>query len=99
MKIFDLKKMESNENRNKNVFYQVKEFKARIIELPSDGEIPPCEMASYVVFYIIEGTAETTVNNEKAIIREGQCLVTEPATLSMRTKNGVKILGVQIMQQ
>jgi len=28
MQIFDLKKMESNEDRNKNVFYHVKEFKA-----------------------------------------------------------------------
>jgi quercetin dioxygenase-like cupin family protein len=99
MKIFDLKKMEFDENRDKNVFYHVEEFKTRIIVLPSGGEIPPCEMASYVIFYVIEGTAEATINKEKILISEGHCLITEPTTLSMRTKSGVKLLGVQITKR
>jgi len=98
MRIFDLKTMEAypKEERNKNVFYQVKEFKARIIELPSGDEIPACEMKSHVIFYVINGTAEVRVNEEKTPIREGQCLITEPATLSMKTESGVKIMGIQI---
>ena len=98
MKVFDLNAMKSYpyEERDKNVFYKSQQFKARIIELPPDGEMPTCEMASYVIFYVIGGTAEINVNQEKANIKGGQCLITEPATLSMKTKDGVKILGLQV---
>ena len=100
MQIFNLKTIKSypyNE-RDKNVFYKANEFKTRIIELPPGGEMPTCEMASYVVFYVIKGTIEIKVNQEKTILKEGQCLITEPATLTMKTQNGVKVMGVQIMK-
>lgn len=98
MQLFNLKTMKSYpyEERDKNVFYKAKEFKARIIELPPGGEIPTCEMLSYVIFYVIKGTAEAKVNQEKIILKEGQCLITEPATLSMKTQDGVKMMGIQI---
>jgi len=86
------------EERDKNVFYKTKEFKARIIELPPGGEMPTCEMLSYVIFYVIKGTAEAKVNQEKIILKEGQCLITEPATLSIKTQEGVKMMGIQIMK-
>lgn len=100
MQVFELKSMVSNpyEERDKNIFYKAKEFKARIIELPPGGEMPTCEMISYVIFYVIEGEAEVNVNQEKTNIKEGQCLITNPATLSMRTKDGVKIMGMQVMK-
>jgi len=100
MQTFNLETMKSHpyEERDKNVFYKAKEFKARIIELPPGGEMPTCEMLSYVIFYVIKGTAEAKVNQEKIILKEGQCLITEPATLSMKTQNGVKIMGIQIMK-
>jgi len=100
MKVFDLKAMVAYpyEERDKNVFYKAKEFKARIIELPPGGEIPDCEMASYVIFYVIQGSAEVKVNQENVNIKEGQCLITEPATLSMRTNDGVKIMGIQVVK-
>jgi len=82
--------------REKNVFYQATQFKARIIDLPAGGAMPTCEMASHVLFYVIQGEAEVQVNGEAASIKEGQCLISEPATLSMRTGHGVKILGVQV---
>ncbi len=98
MRVFNPKTMTSYpyEERDKNVFYKTEEFKARIIELPPGGEIPTCEMASYVIFYAIDGTAEVTVNQQKTNIKEGQCLITEPATLSMKTKDGVRIMGIQV---
>ncbi len=42
MKVFDLNEMTAApyEQRGKNVFYQAKEFKTRIIELPPDGKMP-----------------------------------------------------------
>jgi quercetin dioxygenase-like cupin family protein len=96
--IFDLKTMTAHpyEQREKNVFFQAKEFKARLIELPPGGEIPPCEMSSYVVFCVIAGSTEIVVEGEKFTLKEGQCLITEPATLTMHTVDGVKILGIQI---
>ena len=67
MQVFDVKAMVAYpyEERDRNVFYSAKEFQARIIELPPGGEIPTCEMASYVTFYVVEGTAEISVNQEK----------------------------------
>jgi quercetin dioxygenase-like cupin family protein len=101
MEIFDIKTMESHPyaEREKNVFYKTSSFKVRIIELPPHGEMPSCKMDSYVMFYILKGEVDIDISQEKKILTEGQCFITEPATLSMRTKNGVKILGVQITQQ
>jgi quercetin dioxygenase-like cupin family protein len=98
MQAFDLKAMVSYpyEERDKNVFYKANEFKARIIELQPGGEMPTCKMGSYVLFYVIEGKVEVKVNQRKATIEEGQCLITEPAILSMKTDNGVKMIGLQI---
>jgi len=98
MKIFDLKAMQSYpyEERDKNVFYKAKEFKTRIIELPSGGEMPTCEMKSYVIFYVVSGMAEVSVNGEIANLEKDQCLITEPAMLSMKTNDGVKIMAIQI---
>jgi len=98
MKIFDLNTMQSYpyEERDKNVFYKVKDFKTRIIELPTGGEMPTCEMESYVIFLVISGAAKVSVNGEIANLEKDQCLITEPATLSMKTKTGVKIMGIQI---
>lgn len=98
MKVFDLKKMKAfpYEEREKNVFFNAKEFRTRIIELPPHGKIPNCEMSSYVIFNVITGNVEVTVNSEKRELKEGQCLITEPASLSMYTENGVKIMGIQI---
>lgn len=100
MQVFDLKAMVSHpyEERDKNVFYKANEFKARIIELPPDGEMPTCEMTSYVVFYVLVGEVEVKVNLRKVTIKEGQCLITEPATLSMKTVHGVKMIGLQIVK-
>ena len=100
MEIFDVKSMTAHpyEQRERNVFYKAKEFKTRIIELPPGGEMPTCEMASYVIFYVISGMAEVRVGQEKGNIREGQCLITEPATLSMRTEGGVRIMGIQVVK-
>ena len=98
MQIFDVKTMKvySYEERKKNVFYESEEFKVRIIGLPPGGEIPDCEMSSYVIFYVIEGMAEAKVNRQKVNIKEGQCLITEPATLSLKTEDGVRMIGIQI---
>lgn len=98
MEIIDFKAMASmpREERETNVVYNAEEFKMRIIKIPADGKIPDCEMPSYVIFYVIEGSAVITVNHEEAGVDEGKCLVTEPATVSMKSASGARIIGIQI---
>ena len=100
MKEFDLSDMKTfpYEQREKNVFCQAKEFKARIVELPPGGEMPTCEMASHVIFYVLNGQVTVTVNSETAELKEKQCLITEPATLSMQTERGVRLMGIQVVK-
>ena len=104
MQVFDLKKIAASlegapkAGKNTLVLYETKEFKLRVVSLPAGGEIPTCEMSSYVVFYVVSGSAEATINQERRQIKEGECLITAPpATLSLKTKGGVKIIGFQIM--
>ena len=98
MKVFNLKEMGEfpYEQRGKNVFYQTDEFKTRIIELPPRGEMPTCEMASHVIFFVLDGEVIVTVNSESMLLKEKQCLITEPATISMMTESRVRLLGIQI---
>ncbi|MBT3362165.1 MAG: hypothetical protein HN929_09095 [Chloroflexi bacterium] len=98
MNVFDLSKMipVPYEQREKNVFYQTKEFKTRIIELPPGGQMPTCEMLSHVIFYVLDGEVRVTVNSEAAVLKEKQCLITEPATISMITEKGVRLMGIQV---
>lgn len=98
MQIFDLNKIKSfpYEKRDKNVFYLTKEFKTRIINLGADEEMPECEMASFVIYYVIEGEAIVKINSVEKVIDAGKCLISEPAILSLKTKHGIKILGIQI---
>jgi len=98
MKVFDLNEMKAfpYERRDKNVFYQAQEFKTRIIELPPGGQMPTCEMAEHVMFYVLDGEARVTVNSEAVVLKEKQCLITEPATISMKTESGARLMGIQI---
>ncbi|KXB06365.1 hypothetical protein AKJ51_03795 [candidate division MSBL1 archaeon SCGC-AAA382A20] len=97
MKVFDLKEMEPEEKAE--VFYNADEFKARLIDLQAGGQIPTCEMNLYVLFYVIDGEVKVTVNGEEKKLDDGNCLVTEPATLSMKTEEGAEILGIQISKR
>ena len=98
MQVFNLKKMTSasNADRQKNIFFQRDEFKTRIIDLKPREEMPTCQMESYVLFYVIAGSAQVAVDHNITELTEGQCLITEPATLAMKSENGVRIMGVQI---
>lgn len=98
MKVFNLNELQSHsyEERDKNVFYSTDEFKTRVIELSIGGQIPPCTMASYVMYIVINGSVEVQVNEDNVKLLENQCLITEPAILSMRTNTGVKMIGIQI---
>ena len=46
-------------------------------------KLPDCKMHEKVIFYVLKGEASIQVNDEKAIIKEGECLISEPASFSM----------------
>ncbi|MCF7891034.1 hypothetical protein K9M78_07435 [Candidatus Bipolaricaulota bacterium] len=94
MKVLDLEELEPEEGAE--VFYEAEEFSGRVIELPTGGSMPPCEMDSYVIFYVIAGEATVSVDEEETGLSRGRCMITEPATLSLETEEGVRILGVQV---
>ena len=98
MKKFDIAGMEPSgyDQREKNVFYQTREFKMRVIGLAPGERLPKCEMASHVVFICLKGEVEMSVGEEKISLSAGQGLVTEPATVSMKTETGARLLGIQI---
>ncbi len=101
MHIFNLYKMESFPygQREKNIFYESREFKTRIIELQAGGSIPECQMPSYVMFVVLKGEAVVAVDSKEAILSEGSCLITEPAVLALSSDKGVRILGIQIKKE
>ena len=98
MKVVNIKSMKTfpYEERGKNVFFSSEKFKLRVIELDPNGKMPLCQMESNVIFYVVEGETEVTVNDETKLLTEGECLISEPGTFSMQSKNGVRILGIQI---
>lgn len=85
-----------NTGKRTEVIHQASNFKIRIIELPPGGSIPPCEMASSVIFHVLAGAVNITSDGETAYVKEGQGIVSEPATISMSTKTGARLLGIQI---
>ena len=100
MQIFNLDSIKTfpYEERDKNVFFKSKEFKTRIISLLPGEKIPECEMASYVIFIVLEGEVNVKVNKGKANLVKNQCLITEPSLISMQSIKGARILGIQIVK-
>ncbi|HAQ17905.1 MAG TPA: hypothetical protein DCR40_01575 [Prolixibacteraceae bacterium] len=101
MKIFDTKTLQAfpYSERQRNVFFQVDEFKMRIIELEKDQQLPECQMNSYVIFSLVSGEVEVIVDNQKSLLKEGELLVSEPAKFSMKATRASRLLGLQINKQ
>ncbi len=101
MKIFKIKALKAFplSERQRNVFFQVDEFKMRIIELEKDQQLPECLMSSYVIFSLVSGEVEVMVNNEKTLLKEGELLVSEPANFSMKAIKASRLVGIQINKQ
>ena len=99
VEVYDLSSMESYpyEKREKCVLHQEREFKTRIVALEPGGTRPECEMSSHVIFLVLNGAVKVRVDAEEAALREAQCLITEPATASMRTGVGV-LLHIRLLQ-
>jgi quercetin dioxygenase-like cupin family protein len=98
MEIFDLMNVTAQgyENRQVNVIYQNDFFKTRVIVLEAGGKIPECQMDTYVMFYVVKGEVLLKKNEDTSPLKENQVFITEPALLSMESKTGARLMGVQI---
>lgn len=98
MVTYNLKELEPAEFEDspQKIFYEGDNFTTRIIKLSVGSEIPDCEMSASVIFVVISGRVKVKVNNESSELNEGECLVTESATLSMQSEEGAKVMGIQI---
>mgnify|MGYP005840128277 FL=1 len=99
MKVFDLNDIHVHpfEERDKNVVFQSEAFKVRLIELEAGGEIPRCNMAMNVLFCILQGEGVIVVNEVSSQVKPHSLVITPPATISMKSKKGIRVLGIQIM--
>ena len=99
MEIFDLN--DSNvyplEERDKNVLFQSGVFKVRLIQLEAGGEIPPCAMAMNVIFCVLRGKGTITVDDKTNQVKPHSLIITPPATISMKSDEGMRVLGIQIV--
>lgn len=77
------------------MFYSSDGLKMRIIELGLGEAISPCEMAQHVISSVISGSADVTVDGETAHAMNGHCVATPPATVSMKSLEGARIMAVQ----
>jgi mannose-6-phosphate isomerase class I len=98
MEIYDLMKLDAQgyEKRQVNVFFQNDTFKARVIVLEAGGKIPECQMDTFVMFYVVKGEVTLRKNAESFVLKENQVFITEPALLSMESKSGARLMGIQI---
>ena len=99
MEIFDLNDIFVHplEERDRNVLFQTETFKVRLIQVDSGGEIPPCTMATNVLFCILQGEGIITVNGKTNQVKPHSLVIAPPATISMRSNEGMKLLGIQIV--
>ncbi len=100
MEIFDFNKITgfTYEERHKNVLHKTGDFKIRVIDLPENGTIPECEMATHVVFVVMHGQVDITVNGKEYSLFEKQSMASDPAVFSMKTREGTKLMGIQIQK-
>ena len=96
MQILDLKTMELDREQKTKEVYSAEGLKVRVIRLTAGAEIPDCKMVSYVIFHVLQGNVEITVNQKPVTVNEGQALVCEPSTISMKSLDGAKIMGIQM---
>ena len=99
MEIFDLNDLNVYpfEERDKNVLFQSGTYKVRLIQLEAGGEIPRCAMVMNVLFCVLQGKGVITVNDKANEVRPHSLIITPPTTISMKTDEGMRVLGIQIV--
>lgn len=98
MKIYDLNSLSTEKNHGIGTlpFHEEDTFKNRIIDLEKGASMPACDMTQNVIFMVLSGEITVHHNDQSHTLSMHQMFVSEPATLSMTTKEGARVLGIQI---
>lgn len=86
------------EERHKNILHISSDFKIRVIDLPENGKMPECAMATHVIFVVMQGQVDITVNGKEYNLNQKQSMASEPAVFSMKTCEGAKLMAIQIQK-
>ena len=91
----------SKEGPAKSIFYDEGNLKAQLMCLKAGQLIPPCKMGNDVLFYVIQGEGEISVDNEKENLFAGVSIVVprEAESRSISAKTDMVILGVQARKE
>lgn len=99
MNAFNIKEMTgfSSDRILKTVFYEQGNLKAQIMCLSAGQVIPPCRMDHDVLFYVVEGQGEITIDNESQSVIIGHCVIAPKSADSrgIRAMTDLVILAVQ----
>lgn len=86
-----------DERPMREIFYDAGGIKAQLICLRAKQVIPPCKMDNDVLFYVIEGKGEITVDNKKEKLRTKVSVIVpkEAKSRSISAESNLVILAVQ----
>ena len=95
----DIKKLINYNSQGpyKNIFYDHENIKAQIVCLKAGQQIPPCQMNHDVLFFIIQGEGEITVDNKKEKIKPMISIIVpkKANSRSILAKTDMVILAIQ----
>ena len=94
MKLFNLSEIKFHPEKDKNVLAENNKFKIRNIELECGEQIPECNMENWVLFYVRKGKGKIFINKKETIMAKESLVFTEPAMVSIKAKEAMKILGI-----
>lgn len=88
----------SDEGPVKEIFYDRGNLKAQVVCLKAGQMIPPCKMTNDVLFYIIEGEGEITVDDKKETLYPcvSVAVPKEAKSRSILVKTKMVILAMQV---
>ena len=70
----------------------------KIFDLNDSNVYPFEERDKNVLFCVLQGKGIITVNEKSNEVKPHSLLITPPATISMMSDEGMKVLGIQIVK-
>ncbi len=88
----------SQEAHTKYVFFESDKLKAQVVCLEADQQIPPCQMDSDVIFFVLEGKGKIIIDEKEEILAKTSWVFVpkENESRSLKAKTRMAVLAIQI---
>ena len=88
----------SQEAHTKYVFFESDKLKAQVVCLGAGQHIPPCQMDSDIIFFVMEGKGKITVDEKEEILKKTSWIFVpkENESRSLKAKTRMAVLAIQI---